>query len=215
MATAATLTVPALRKLEEAQRSARNIGPQVARLAKAGDALKLPKSPKPRPGPPRIGDAAPPDFDRAAVWMDDVSWVRGLAAWPTLIGQVNVRMGYDRATNEVSFKPPLEQLAALGEAANGWAEAWLFEAPLAELEDARVACLDLFRAIHIFHQYQVKDLGRLTTEAFENGQAAELTLGFQARYPKYIASLAPMADRVAKAMSKLSRELTSRESQLR
>ena len=83
------------------------------------------------------------------------------------------------------------------------------------LEDARVACLDLFRAIHIFHQYQVKDLGRLTTEAFENGQAAELTLGFQARYPKYIASLAPMADRVAKAMSKLSRELTSRESQLR
>jgi hypothetical protein len=215
VATAATLTVPALRKLEEAQRSARNIGPQIAKLAAAGDALRLPKKPSKQPGPPRIGDAAPPDFDRAAVWMDAVSWVRGLAAWPTLVGQVNVRMGYDRRTNEVTFKPPLDQLAALGEAARGWAEAWLLEAPLAELEDARLACLDLFRAIDIFHSYQTKDLGRLTPEAFEDGSAASLTLGFQARYPKYIASLEPMADRVSKAMSRLSRELTSRESRLR
>jgi hypothetical protein len=215
MANAATLTVPALRKLEEAQRSARNIGPQVARLARAGEALRLPKQSKPRSGPPRIGDAAPPDFDRAAEWMNDVHWIRGLAAWPTLIGQVNVRMSYDRQTNAVTFRPPLDQLAALGEAARGWAAAWLDEAPLAELEEARLACLDLFRAIDIFHSYQVNDLGRLTPAAFEDGSAASLTLAFQARYPKYIASLQPMADRVNKAMSKLSRELTSRASQLR
>ena len=216
MANPATLTVPALRKIEEAQRSARNIGPLVARLANAGEALRLPKpSNKPRPGPPRIWDAAPPDFDRAAVWMDAVSWVRGLAAWQTLIGPVNVRMGYNRPTNEVTFRPPLAELAALGEAARGWADAWLIDAPLAELEDARLACLDLFRAIDIFHSYQVKDLGRLTPAAFEDGSAAALTLAFQDRYPKYIASLEPMAERVNKAMSKLSRELTSRESRLR
>jgi hypothetical protein len=109
-----------------------------------------------------------------------------------LIGGANFDMAYRGESRQISFTPPLDDLARLGlEAQTRAANLAAHPAPNASLDCVRTSAIEMLEAIADFHAWQVRMLGRFTPDNVEDGSYKALSAEFGASLQPKIDALTP------------------------
>jgi hypothetical protein len=157
-----------------------------------------------RPAGRRVGTEAAAGFDslaaQAAENQRGVEWIQAtqLDRLPGelmgLVGASKIDMAYSGERREVTFTPPLDELARLGLDAKARATRLLAQpAPNMRFDSLKIAAIDCLEAIADYHAWQVGALRRFTPENCEDGSYKELYEEFGALFQPKLDALTPYA----------------------
>jgi hypothetical protein len=109
-----------------------------------------------------------------------------------LVGDAKFEMTYRQESREVSFTPPLAELARLGSEAQSWAANLVAQpAPSASLNAIRTSAIKMLEAVAEFHAWQVDMLARFTPESIEDGSYKSLSAEFGTSLQPKVDALTP------------------------